>query len=226
MAYDRTACTLLLALVLGTFGASGIAAEEASSTGGDTTSSPQIKGGVVQIDVTMNDIRDARLATSRVRKAAANLYDEVTRQQVTMSYTPNMVGTTVISVPTPSFSGQLLPARRKWVKASMSEIGPTITLLKEDVDTAIANDRRTDVSDSTQKTIDPVRDEAFALVKTSFDKYKELEGLTSGMSYDNNSIAEASKSLDSQMKQLDRSLKKGLSILQKEAKTKKKSKPA
>jgi hypothetical protein len=182
-----------------------------------------LKGGVVEVSVTLNDLRDARLSISRVRKAAANLYDEVTRQQVTMNYNPNIVGTVVISVPTPSFTGQLLPARKKWVKESMGEIGPIINLFKEDVDAAIESDRHTNVSESTRKQLDPLREDAFSLVKSAFGTYKELEGLTAGSSFDNNAIATAAKSLDQDMKQLDKSFKKGISILQKEEKSSKKS---
>lgn len=202
----------------------GVLAEESDNSQSNEASSSPLKGGVVKVEVTLNDLRDARLSTSRLRKAVADLYDEVTRQQVTMTYNPNVVGTTVISIPTPSFTGAYLPARKKWVKASMAEIGPIITLLKEDVDAAIESDRHADVSEEAQKAVDPLRDEVFALVKKGFNTFKELEGLTEGSSYNNNAIASAANNLDSEMKELDRSLKKGIKILQKEAKLAKKTK--
>ena len=185
-----------------------------------------LKGGVVEIQVTLNDLRDARLAISRLRKSTANLYDEVTRQEVTMVTTPNMVGSMVIMTPSPRFTGQFLPARKKWVEESMGEIGPIIKLFKEDVDIAVESNRHTDVSDAAHKKIDPLRDDAFTAINNSFEIYKQLESLTAGGAYDNNAIAGATKKLDGQMKQLDRSIKNGIQLLQKEAKAAKKSKVA
>jgi len=199
-----------------------IGAETTGTTPGEPATGTKLKGGVVKVEVTLNDLRDARLSISRLRKATADLYDEVTRQQVTMSYNPNLVGSAVIMTPAASFSGAFLPARPRWVKESMAEIGPIINLFKEDVDAAIESDRRTDVSEATRKRLDPIRDQAFQSVKKSFDLYKQLEGLTAGTSYDNKAIASATKSLDGQVKKLDQSLKRGISILQKEVKAAKK----
>jgi hypothetical protein len=221
----RTAliCLGVASLIVG-FSAVANYAEDPKSGSLGTPSNP-IQGGVVKIDVTLNDLRDARLSTSRVRKAAANLYDEVTRQQVTMNYNPNVVGMAVIMTPSPSFTGAYLPPRKKWVEAAMSEIGPIITLLKEDVDLAIESNRRTEVADATRAQLDPLRDEAFSKVNTSFDLYKQLQKLCFGVSsYDNQAIAHVASSLDHEMKSLDKSLKKGIAVLQKEAKASKKTK--
>ncbi len=219
-----------LAFVVGTY-LPAFAQNESSSTTSTTnstsltgnSSSTTLTGTVVKIEERLNQLRDARLSISRVRKATANLYDEVTRQQVTMGFNPNVVGSTVIMTPMPTFSGPCLPARKKWVVASMDEIGPIITLFKEDVDTAIESDSRADVGDAARKALDPIREKAFASVKTSFDLYKQLVGLTAGSTYDNNSIASVTKSLDGQIKQLDRDFKKAISILQKEAKSAKRA---
>ncbi|MBY0358315.1 MAG: hypothetical protein K2W82_09970 [Candidatus Obscuribacterales bacterium] len=190
---------------------------------GDSSSSATLKGTVVEVGTALNNLRDARLSIGRVRKATANLYDEVTRQQVSMNSSPNVVGTMVIMTSTPRFSGQFLPARKKWINASMAEIGPIINLFKEDVDAAIESDRQADVSAATHEALSPLQNDAFETVKISFGLYKQLESLTSGPLYDNGAIATEVKKLDNQMKQLDRSLKKGISILQKDAKKSKHS---
>jgi hypothetical protein len=193
------------------------AAPASSATEGSGT---KLQGGVVEVQITLNDLRDARLAIGRVRKATANLYDEVTRQNVTMSYNPNVIGSSVIMTPTASFSGPILPARKKWVDEAMAEIGPTIKLFKEDIDQAIESNRQTDVSEGAHKTLDPLRQEAFGSVNKSFEIYKQLEGLTVGRDYDNKAIAASTKDLDKQLKQLDNSLKNGIRVLQKEQKAK------
>ena len=202
------------------------AASNATSNGAEPSST--LKGGVVTVEVTLNDLRDARLSASRMRKAAANLYDEVSRQEMTMIMNPNVVGSMVIMTPQPSFTGQYMKPRKKWVDEAMDDIGPTIKLFKEDVDTAIETNRRTDVSGSVQTAINAIREDVFSLVKSSFETYKTLEGLTAvqGDNYDNKAIATASKSLDNDMKKLDKALKKGIDILQKEAKKAKKEKAA
>ena len=196
----------------------------------DTSSgSPAPEGQVVKVEVTLDTLRDARLSASRVRKAAANLYDEVTRQQMTMNYNPTMVGTTVMSIPAPSFNGQILPARKKWVNAAMSEIGPIMNLFKEDVDSAIENDRHTDVSETTRTALDDVRKNAFAEVEESFTchLYKQLERRTcsaSGLRPTGYQLPGKQELWTDFMRALDKSMKKAISILQKEAKASKKSK--
>jgi hypothetical protein len=61
------------------------------------------------------------------------------------------------------------------------------------------------------------------MVQASTETFKALERATaSGPSYDNSGIATLTKTLDSQMRQLDKSMKKGISILQKEEKSSKK----
>jgi len=214
--HNQTFVVLLACLLANTCFTAQAAQETSTADGGS------LKGGVREIEVTLDDLRDARLSTSRVRKAAANLYDEVTRQEMTMMMNPNVIGTMVISTPRPVPTGRLLEARKKWVDASMAEIAPIIKLFKEDVDKAIEDDRRADVSDSSRKSLDAVRDDLFALVNASFEIYKSLEGLTAGPTYDNKAIASDAKQLDENMKKLDRSLKKGVSILQKEAKASRK----
>ena len=146
-------------------------AEEGATTSGDAASKP-IQGRV-EANVALNNWRDARLSISRVRKAAANLYDEMNRQEmIMMSASPTMVGNTVLTRRTPVFTGQLLPPRKKWVDASVAEISPIIKLFKEDVDDAIQSDRRTDVSDEATKQLDPLREQAFTLIKASFDDFQ------------------------------------------------------
>lgn len=215
----RTALPVLLAVATTQ---PGWGAEQSSTADGGASSEAPLKGQVVQIETTLNTIRDARLSTSRVRKATANLYDEVTRQQVTMGFSANVVGRTVINVPTPMFTGQYLPARKKWVQESMDDIGPIMKLFKEDVDEAVENDRRTDVSEATRAKLDPIRQQVFALVNQSFETYKQLEGMTAGSTFDNNAIATAARTLDKEMLDLDKELKKGMSTLQKEAKASRK----
>lgn len=191
----------------------------------DTAQRPptHLQGGVVKVQTSIDDLRDARLSISRVRKSVANLYDEVTREQMSMTYNPNLIGTTVITVPMPVRTGITLPARPKWVRASMNEMRPTLTLFKEDVDIAIESDRHVDASERTKEALAPLRSEAFGAVEKSFKIFQQLESLTQGPSFDNESIATNAKSLDKELKELDRSLKKGISILQKEAKASKKS---
>lgn len=224
-------CLLIVCSVVAFFLGSTCALGD-DTAGGDTTSSDSppttpapITGGVVKIDVAMSDLRDARLATHRVRKAAANLYDEMTRHEMMMGYNPNVVGSILIMAPAP-MAGPILPARKQWVDQSMGEIEPVIKLFKQDVEVAIDSHRRTDVSDKAKEELDPLKQKAFATVEKSFDTFKQLETLTQASqfgTYDQPSIAAAAKSLDQEMKELDKELKKGISILQKEAKAEKKS---
>lgn len=214
-------CSALFSAFTSIVPQSAIAADATDTTAGAAPATTTLQGNVVQIATTLNTLRDARLSISRVRKAAANLYDEVNRQQVSMTYNPNMIGTTVIMTPTPTFTGVMLPPRDRWVKASISEMGPIINLFKEDVDLAIESNRQTDVNDSTRAAMAPLREEAFKSVEASFATYKQLEQLTSGRSYDNSMISATVKTLDKEMKTLDKSLKKGISILQKAGKSKK-----
>jgi hypothetical protein len=204
---------------------SAMAADQSGTTGSVSSHSTGIlKGSVTDIEVTLNDLRDARMSTSRLRKAVANLYDEVTRQEMTMSLNPNVIGSTVIMTPTPMATGRYLEPRKKWVDESMADIGPIIKLFKEDVDKAMEDDKRAGADDAIHDALGSIKDELFTQVNSSFETYTALEGMTGGPGYDNKTIASTAKILDNDMKKLDRSLKKGISILQKEAKAAKKSK--
>jgi hypothetical protein len=196
-----------------------MAADQSGTTGSDDSRSARIlKGGVTDIEVTLTDLRDARMSTGRLRKAVANLYDEVTRQEMTMSFNPNVIGSTVITTPTPMATGRYLEPRKKWVDESMADIGPIIKLFKEDVDKALEDDKRAGADDAIHDALGSIKEELFSQVKSSFETYTALEGMTAGPGYDNSTIASTAKILDNDMKKLDRSLKKGISILQKEAK--------
>lgn len=183
-----------------------------NSTASQATKS---KGTIVEIDETLNKLRDARLAISRVRKESANLYDEVTRHH--MRHNTTMIGTTVMSLASKNFSGKTLPARKRWVDASMAVLGPIISLFKEDVDVAVENNRQTKVSEPVKVAFTSLRTDAVKAVNSSFAIYKHLQSLTAGDNYDNAAIADDVKNLDAQMLALDSSLRNGVSILQKEA---------
>lgn len=195
--------------------------EENSPRAGSSTPAP-IQGGVVKVQTGLADLRDARLAVSRVRKALANLYDEMTRQEIINTYNVNVIGTTVINVPRPVV-GPTIPARPKWVHASLDEIRPLMNLFKEDTTIAIETDRKVDASDSAKKALDPLRAQAIASVQSAYEVFQSIESLTAGESYDQPAVVSASKSLDKKMKELDKCLKKAIAILQKEAKSTKSS---
>lgn len=196
-----------------------LASDDDTASGATKT----LQGGVVEVGVTLSQLRDARLSISRVRKATANLFDEVSRQQMMMNYNPNVVGSMLIMAPRPSYTGPVLPPRQKWVDASMAEIRPIIKLFKEDVDIAIESNRRTDVREAARTKLDPLREEVFSLVKKSYEVFDQLEKLTAGPSYNNSAIASATRELDNSVKGLDRTLKRGVGILQKEARAAKRA---
>lgn len=199
-------------------------AEQPSSASSEPASGTTLKGEVVKVQVSLNNLSDARLAINRVRKAAANLYDEVTRKEMSLNLNPNVVGSNVMmTIPQPVPTGSFLPPRKKWMNQSMVEINPILHLFKEDVDNAIETNRQTEVSEAVHQQLQPLRLQAFETVKASFSTFKELEKLTGAQTYDNKAIAAAAKALDSQMKDLDRDLKKGVAILQKEARKSNKS---
>lgn len=203
-------------------------ADEGTSNGAEVPVAEQPKPleGRVEVGVTLENLRDARLSISRVRKATANLYDEMNRQTFQMMLQPNVVGSTMITTPKPFQTGQLMPPRKKWVDASMAEIGPIIKLFKEDVDIAIESNRRTDVRENAFEELTPIREQAFELVKSSFVDYKNLENATVGPVYDASSVTNLTRQLDSRMKELDKTLKKASRILTKESKAMRKRKAA
>lgn len=195
--------------------------QDKSSSASESVPAP-LQGGIVKVQTGLDDLRDARLSVSRVRKALANLYDEMTRQQLVNSYSVNVVGTSVINVPRP-IVGPTLPARPKWVHASMDEIRPLMNLFKEDTNIAIETDRQVDASESAKKSLEPIRTQAISDVQSAYEVFKSLEALTAGSNYDQPAVVSASKSLDKKMKDLDKSFKKGIAILQKEVKRSKNS---
>ncbi|MBX9694641.1 MAG: hypothetical protein K2Z81_19800 [Cyanobacteria bacterium] len=195
----------------------------ASANGVDTTddtitTDTKKLEGAVSVSTTLNTLKDARLSISRLRKAIANLFDEMTRQDTSMMYVPDVVGATFITTARPVSSGQRLPPRKNWVDEAMHEISPIMKLFKEDVDAAIENNNRAEVSSSARQKLDPMREDAFKRVKNSFDLYEKLEKLTEGPPYQADQAASLCEQIDREMKQLDKTLKRGMGILKKEQK--------
>lgn len=181
-----------------------------------------LAGGAVSVQTAVRDLRDARLAIGRARKATANLFDEVSREDLSASSKDSLVGSSAMISLTPAFSGKYLPPREKWVSASMAEMAPIMNLLKEDVQLAVETNRHVEASDATTKALQPLRKDAFDSVNNSFQNFKELEQLTAGPSYDNHKIAFAARNLDTQLKVADRKLLSAIQILVREAQSSKK----
>jgi len=176
---------------------------------------PDIKSEVQVYVVTLENLKESGMAIEKVRRAASDLYEEVAQRQVTLTSTPNVVGFTVLNMPTGFQTGNYLPPRRKWVDAYMQEMVTIIKLMKEENDDVINGKTQLLVPESTRTPLKDLFDQWVGLVSDVYSKLSELEKATQQKLLDNASIANASLSIHKDMKQLEGVRKKVYKILQK-----------
>jgi hypothetical protein len=181
------------------------------------TSVRALSGGIKYVESWVEDVREAQLDVKRVKSALNNLFDEVTREPVTWSMPPNLIGTTVISIPLNINFASALEPRKKWIDESMSIIVPVISLFKEDVDKAEEDDLKTLPEDAASE-LGPLRKSWAAAVTDVDAKLTRLKELTNQPSYDKPDIAATTKAIYNDMIHLDAHLKEARKILTNAAK--------
>lgn len=179
-----------------------------------------LEGEVETVELDLQTLRDLGLDIKKVRHAASGLYDEVTRQPVTIQSTPNFIGNgTIINIPTGfSSAGGVLPPRKKAVDAAMAAMRPFITIAKEDVDAFESGRKELNLPQHLLDQLKPNFDDWKVAAKDASTQLAQLEPLTQGPPYANDAIGSHASAIDKDMRTLESDRREIYKVLQSEGK--------
>ena len=200
----------------------GMFFSQAGALAQESTKTITLEASVKKQEITLQSIKDVRLDLKRVRSAAADIFDEVTRQPISYQATPNVVGTVVINVPISIQESGFLEPRKGWIENSVNKMGPIIELLRKDIET-IGQDKATmALSSNAEQELDKLRTNWVELVKHMHSQYRALLPLLKESPYQNRSIAARTRSIYLDTKDLEKTRRKAEKLLRKELKRRKK----
>lgn len=155
----------------------------APAASNDTTSDTNLKGGVErQALLAESGVRELEETSRYLRRAVIDLIGEVERQVYVTVGSPNMIGSMVIpAMPSPTgqlATGEMLPARKKWVDIYMSEISQAVLALTQECSSLA-------VPDGKQAIVAQSLGELKAFVKDIDAHYQNLLLVTKGPTYEN-----------------------------------------
>lgn len=183
--------------------------------GVNPSDAPDIKAGVNVYVVSLENLKEIGMAIQEVREAASDLYDEVSRREVTLTSTPNVVGFTVMSMPSGFTQGAYLPPRKKWVDTYMQDMSKTVKLMKEECDDVLAGKASIVVPAPQQEQVKAMFAQWVSYVNDTFNKVSDLEKVTGQPMLNNAAIANAALAINKDMKNLETLRKKVYKIYQK-----------
>lgn len=227
------ASAIALSFLLGTFayaeGESPAPATEESTTpvqqtedvrkGINPSDAPDLKAGVNVYVVSLENLKEIGMSIQEVMEASTDLYDEVSRREVTLTSTPNVVGFTVMSMPSGFTQGAYLPPRKKWVDAHMQDMSKVVKLMKEECDDVLAGKAPLVVPAPEQEQVKAMFAQWVSYVNDTFNKVSDLEKVTNQPMLNNAAIANAALAIHKDMKNLEVLRKKVYKIYQKAGKT-------
>ena len=193
-----------------------------SNTMAEEKKSLTLEATVKKQEVTLQTIRDVRLDLKRVKGAASDIFDEVTREPMDFSTAPNVVGGSVIINPITIRETSVLEPRTKWIENSIAKMGPIIELLRADVDSIGKDDASYAFSEQSQKTLDGLTQDWKSMVKEMFSQYQSLKAALTQKPYNNVAIASRSRSIFLKAKALEKTRRQAERLFKKEIKTRKK----
>lgn len=195
--------------------ASPITQTEEVRKGLNPSDEPDLKASVQVYVMALEDLRETGMALSKVAGAASDLYEEVSRREVTLTTTPNVVGFTVMNLPSGYTTGNYLPPRKKWVDAYMADMIKVIKLFKEENDDVLNGKGHIIVPQSQKELIKGLYGQWVSVIGDTFNKVAELEKLTAQPMLNNQAIATNALTIHKDMKNLQTLIKKVYKIYQK-----------
>ena len=172
-------------------------------------------------EITLQEIRDVRLDLRRVMGAATDIFDEVTREPINFSTAPNVVGSSIIINPIHIKEASVLEPRDKWIVNSVSKMGPTIELLRADVENIGQDSHSFAFSEKSQKTFVHLTKDWKSIVKEMYSQYKLLKSALAERPYNNESIAARARSIYLEAKALEKTRRQAEKLFKSEMKKRK-----
>lgn len=179
-----------------------------------------LKGTVQKIELDLGVLRDIGLDLKHILKAIGSLYEEVTIQPVSLVTEPEIIGAgTIIYVPVGTMPvGLKQPARKERVDLAMNQITPLVTVLKKNVDEFVTGQKELDLPDDVLSELKPQIQRWVEMVEQANAQLKKLQQLTQNPPYDNDTIATVVTSMQTDIKQLDKTRREIYKVIRKEGK--------
>jgi hypothetical protein len=182
--------------------------------------SPQVfKLSATKVNLSLDQLNDVGLDLKNILAVSKHLYDEVMVQPVTVITEPEMIAGTVINLPIGTQpTGPPRPARKERVDMLMSQIKPSIALLKQNADDFMTESQVTEYSGEIKTKIDPLFKKWLAYMDDVYARLLTLEKLTVGPTYENYAIAETCQLLETDIKKIDEVRRPIYKLIQEEGK--------
>jgi uncharacterized protein Yka (UPF0111/DUF47 family) len=172
-----------------------------------------LRGEVRQVEVSLTRIRDLSTDVNHVKREVRSLYDEATRKVVHIQSSPNIIGTTVINIPYRFETGEYMPPRRKQVLNYISEIGPTLKLLKENVEETESGCRELLVPESLKDDFREIFSDWSNHIKKANTHFDNLEEYVSKEKLTNEGLGSKALQLGEDMKGMEVTLKTAFKLV-------------
>ena len=177
------------------------------------------KLSATKVNLGLEQLNDVGLDLKNVLSATRHLYDEVMIQPVSIITEPEMVAGCVINLPVGTEpTGPPMPPRKARVDMIMSQIRPVIALLKQNADQFMIDSQISNFPEDIQPKLDPLFKKWLTHMDDAYGRLLDLEKLTVGPPYDNYAIAETTKIIQQDIKQIDEARRPIYKIMQEESK--------
>lgn len=191
---------------------------------GALTGEGALKGGVEQVEISLTRMRDVSLDVKTLESDVKGLYGEATRQIVSIESSPNIIGGVLVNIPYRFETGSYLPPRRKQVKHYVSQIGPTLKLLKEGVEEMECGCRAILVPEGIRDEFQPIVKDWNALVKEANEHFDDLEKYVAENRLTNSELGGRAQELSNDMRGLEATLKQAFKLVKRAQKKNKNDK--
>lgn len=180
-------------------------ADTTNTTNSSSTTKPPFKLQATKIEVSLDQLNDVGLDLKHVLTCCRHLYDEVSIRPMNIITEPEMIGTgVVINLPVAMEPTEPpKPPRKQRVNLIMSEIRPVIELLKQNGDQFLKDNEVSGYPQSVQDELAPLLKKWIAYTDDVLAKLIKLEELTPGPTYDNYAIAQTTRAIEDDIKQID-----------------------
>lgn len=189
---------------------------------GGPDSTVTLKANIEKQVVTLQSIRDFRLDLKRIKQAAQDVFDEVTRQPISIQAVPNMVGTIAIDLPVSARELGFLEPRHDWIVNCVNKMGPTIELLKKDAESIGKRESRPHFSEEAEKELNNLTRNWVNQVNEMYGQYKQLLPLIRANPYSNRAIQARARAIFLGAKSLEKTRSRAEKLVKKELKRQKK----
>lgn len=188
-------------------GKGGVQSEAGTTTGATSPAvapaqSPALKGGVRGAALLTKDGLKKLSETSRaLERSSLLMMGEFTRREMVAVRSPNMLPNGVVIQPVPSPTGTAfggsLPARKRWVKIHLGEIGYNVQLLRNEIDALI-------VPDEKMSTVSVPWGQIRATMSLIEEHYRKLSDLCGGEKFDTKKIGRETVAIHDLSKHVNR----------------------